>query len=115
MVNSIKHPISFLGLVFFFHPFHRKVHISFITTESFPSVTIYILRIHLQVGGSEKGNICFLNFIYVYQGRSCLKMPETVLTLYMDDYFLFVIFYQKYGNKDKVRMGRVSGMEISTK
>ena len=72
-----------------------------------------------RVGGSEKGNICFQNFIYFYQGRGrgCFKMSENVLTLYMDDYlaFLFIIFYQKYGNKDKVRMGRVSGMEISTK
>ena len=70
-----------------------------------------------RVGGSEKGNICIQNFMYVYQGRGCLKMPENVLTVYMDDYlaFLFIIFYQKYGNKDKVRMGRVSGMEISTK
>ena len=41
----------FSGFSFLFHPFHTKVHISFITTKrwSFPSVTIYILRIHLQV------------------------------------------------------------------
>ena len=69
----------FSGFSFLFHLFHTKVHTYFFHyyrgggPRDFPfgdhPYITYSLAGRDQVGGSEKGNVCFQNFINVYQRR----------------------------------------------